>query len=256
MSFVFYKMHGLGNDFVVAEGSVDSALARRMADRRRGVGCDQVLVMEPPRAAGADIFMKIFNADGSESAACGNGTRCVADLWMERNGRESCVIETEAGLLPCARTDGGMVQVDMGAPVSVLPVQVEGADAVAVDVGNPHCVFFVPDAEAAPLGTLGPQVENNRLFPRRANVEFAQIMEPGRIRVRVWERGAGITQACGSGACAVLAAAVFGNLLSGGRAAEVVLDGGSLFIEQRESDGHLLMTGPSARVFEGQGFSG
>lgn len=255
MSFVFYKMHGLGNDFVVAEGSVDDALARRMADRRRGIGCDQVLVMEPPRTAGADVFMRIFNADGSVSAACGNGTRCVADLWMERNGRDRCVVETEAGLLPCARTEGGLVQADMGAPVSILPVRVEGRDAVAVDVGNPHCVFFVADAEAAPLETVGPRAERDPLFPRRANVEFAQVMGSGRIRVRVWERGAGVTQACGSGACAVLAAAVFSGLLSG-RRAEIVLDGGSLFIEQRESDGHLLMTGPSVRVFEGQGFSG
>lgn len=263
----FKKMHGLGNDFVIVRaenGDFQPEDVRRIADRRRGVGCDQFIVMEPPVSRQADVFMRIYNPDGSQAQACGNGTRCVADLWMRDNGAESCVIETVAGLLPCQRAGEGMVTADMGKPRlgwrdiplaeerDTLHLGVGGGalhDPVAVNVGNPHAVFFVADVERTDVEGLGPQVENNVLFPERTNVEFAQILSPESIRVRVWERGTGVTQACGSGACAVIVAAVRRGL--SGRTAEIILDGGSLFLEWREEDGHVLMTGPAACVFEG-----
>jgi diaminopimelate epimerase len=239
-------MHGLGNDFVIVHQAVTPDQARAMADRRYGIGCDQVLTIEPARSGGADFFMRIYNPDGSEAEACGNGTRCAADLWMREKGRDKCVLETKAGLLSCERA-GDMVKVDMGAP-RAFPPPFEGG--IRVDMGNPHCVFFVRDAASIPLTADGPKIENHTHFPNRTNVEFAQILAPDKIRVRVWERGAGITQARGSGACAVLAAAVHTG--QAGRRAEIVLDGGSLFVEQREGDDHILMAGPAASVFAGE----
>lgn len=269
MSIPFIKMHGLGNDFVVVDNRAGAfvfsgEMIRRAADRHRGAGCDQFLVMEKPKAGNADVFMRIYNPDGSEAGACGNGTRCVADLYMAQAGREDCVIETAAGLLGCRRAGQGMVQVDMGAPKlgwKDIPLAEESDtlhlgimsgplhDPVAVNVGNPHVVFFVDDVRKVEIEMIGPQVERHVMFPQRTNVEFAQILGPGKIRIRVWERGTGVTQACGSGACATIVAAVRRGLAE--RAAEIVLDGGSLFLEWRAEDGHVLMTGPAACVYEG-----
>lgn len=263
----FQKMHGLGNDFVIIDardGTVmDSDQLRMIADRRRGVGCDQILVIETARAEGADIFMRIFNPDGSEAGACGNGTRCVARLYMDREGVDACVVETMAGLLPC-RDLNGLVVADMGAPKldwkdiplaephDTLHLGISGGllpDPVAVNMGNPHTVFFVDDVKTIDVPTLGPQVEHHVLFPQRTNVEFAQVIAPDKIRVRVWERGTGVTEACGSGACATIVAAVRRNLTL--RNAEIILDGGSLHLEWRQQDGHVLMTGPALYVYQG-----
>jgi diaminopimelate epimerase len=264
----FAKMHGLGNDFVVFDArhqplelSVESI--RAIADRRTGVGCDQLIVMEPARSERADVFMRIRNADGGEVEACGNATRCVAATVMKEKGAARAVIETVVGLLEAESATNDLVSVDMG-PVSLdwrdIPLAREVdtahlgitvgplADPVAVNVGNPHAVFFVDDAEAVPLETVGPQVEHHELFPERINVEVAQVLSAGEIRMRVWERGVGITQACGTGACATLVAAFRLGLT--GRAAGVRLDGGTLKIEWLEND-HVLMTGPAAVSFRG-----
>lgn len=264
----FRKMHGLGNDFVVIDNrlktfNLSQNHLRHMANRHLGIGCDQVIVLEPPGGLGADVFMRIYNPDGSESGACGNATRCVASLIMEERQAGSCVIETISGLLGCRAVAGDMVEVDMGAPRlnwdeiplsedrDTLHPGIEYAlsEAVIVNMGNPHCVFFVGDVNAIPLHEIGPGFERHPLFPQKTNVEFAQILEPGKIRMRVWERGAGVTMACGSGACAVMVAAARRGLC--GRSAEIILDGGSLFLNWREDDHHVLMTGPATSVFTG-----
>ena len=266
MSKDFIKMHGLGNDFVIVRGDAPGPEGiRALCDRRLGVGCDQYLTITPAKSVGADIFMRIYNPDGTEAQACGNGTRCVAHLWMTENGRTDCVIETVAGLLACKMVDNGMVQVDMGVPRlkwDQIPLAEERDtlhlgvglmsgvnDPVAVNMGNPHTVFFTADVKKVDVAGLGPQVERHVLFPQRTNVEFAQVMAPDKIRVRVWERGTGITQACGSGACATIVAAVRRGLTE--RKAEIILDGGSLFLEWRADDSHVLMTGPVAYTFKG-----
>ena len=266
----FIKMHGLGNDFAVidvtAGGAVTPDQARTIADRRRGVGCDQVLVMEKPKNPKASVFMRIYNPDGSEAQACGNGTRCVASLYMAENNVKECMIETVAGLLPSRIVEGGLIQVDMGVPrtkwneiplsqecdtlnLGIMHGRQTMNDPVAVNVGNPHTIFFVDDVAKIELEKLGPEVENHVLFPERTNVEFAQVLSPEKIRVRVWERGTGVTQACGSGACATIVAAARRGLT--GRKAEIILDGGSLFMEWRQDDNHILMTGAATRVYEG-----
>lgn len=271
MALKFRKMHGLGNDFVVLDVrdgkmTVGPDLARTLADRRRGIGCDQVMVMEPSKTPGTDIFMRIYNPDGSEAGACGNGTRCVAKVLMDESGKGMCVIETVSGILPAHMADGGLVTVDMGAPRTAwneIPLSEERdtlhlgigdgdtlSDPVAINMGNPHCVFFVNNVEELSIEHLGPSVERHAMFPQRTNVEFAQVISPNKIRMRVWERGTGVTQACGSGACATAAAALRRGLI--GRDVEVVLDGGSLFFHIREDDGHILMTGAATDVFAGE----
>jgi diaminopimelate epimerase len=264
----FIKMHGLGNDFVVVDArkrklALDGAAARAIADRHRGVGCDQLLVLEKPMTKGADVYMRIHNADGSEAEACGNGTRCVADLLMRERGKERVVVETVAGLLAAHAAGNHRVGVDMGeprlawreiplardcdtlnVPLTLGPLVVP----VCTSMGNPHATFFVDDAESVDLATLGPRLEHDPIFPERANIGVVQVLSPQRLRFRVWERGAGITIACGSGACAALVAAARRGL--SGRKAEVVLDGGTLEIEWR-ADGHVLMTGPVAVSFQG-----
>ena len=264
----FLKMHGLGNDFVIIDGragtpTLDEKSARAIADRHRGVGCDQLLILEKPRAKGADLFMRILNADGSEAGACGNGTRCVADLVMRETGRRRVLIETASGLLEAAAAPGGGVGVDMGearlgwrdiplarecdtlhVPLSLGPL----VDPVCTSMGNPHATFFVADAEAVDLAALGPRLERDPIFPERANIGVAQVLSPTQLRFRVWERGAGITIACGSGACAALVAAARRGLAQ--RKAELLLDGGALQIEWR-ADGHVIMTGPVALSFSG-----
>jgi diaminopimelate epimerase len=258
----FRKMHGLGNDFVVidARGRADPvtpALARALGDRHRGVGFDQLAVILA--APDADARIEFWNADGGKAGACGNATRCVADMLMAETGRPALALRTAFGILRAARGADGRITVDMGAPaldwraiplaratdVDALPI--EGAPS-AVSMGNPHCVFFVADAGAVALETRGPEIETHPLFPERANVEFVEILDRSAVRARVWERGAGVTLACGSGACALVVAGVRRGLLD--RAVRVHLDGGALDIAWPEGAG-VMMTGPVAHVFEG-----
>jgi diaminopimelate epimerase len=265
----FVKMHGLGNDFVIIDArrealALDPASARLIADRRRGVGCDQLIVLEPPRAPGAEVTMRILNPDASEAGACGNGTRCVAHLLMAETGRARTTIETIAGLLPAWREDGGTIAVDMGparldwrdVPLArdcdTLHVEAgAGAlrDPACCSMGNPHATFFVADADAIDLAALGPRIERHPAFPERVNAGVVQVLARDRLRFRVWERGAGITEACGSGACAAIVNAARRGLCD--RRATVVLDGGELGMEWRE-DGHVTMTGPVATSFTGE----
>lgn len=263
----FLKMHGLGNDFVVLDArrrkiAVDASAARRIADRRTGVGCDQIVIIAPPRNTLADAYLTFLNADGSEAGACGNGSRCVAALLMREKNTNHVVLETAAGLLDSEAADGEFA-VDMG-PAKLdwrdiplkevrdpLHLGIEAGplkDPAGVGLGNPHAVFFVPDAEATDLATYGPLIENHPLFPERTNVEVAQILSPSEIRLRVWERGAGITRACGTGACAALVAANRRGLT--GRKARIRLDGGTLAVEWLP-DNHVLLTGPVATSFAG-----
>lgn len=265
----FYKMHGLGNDFVVfdaraREFALDETVARAIADRRHGVGCDQVIVIERPSRNG-DAFMRIYNADGDEVEACGNAARCVARLLMGEQDKNAVSIDTRGGLLACYEAGGDLVTVDMGPPglgwtdiplaremdTAAFPLQIENQEfmVTAVSMGNPHCVIFTDNAERVPLGIIGPQIERHRIFPARTNVEFVQALTPERLRMRVWERGAGITQACGTGACATLVAAYRRGLSP--RTAEVVLDGGVLNIAWRAEDDHVLMTGSTSFAFTG-----
>ena len=262
----FFKMHGLGNDFVVLDarrqtGPLSPQLAAAMADRRTGIGCDQIMVLRPP-ASGGDVFLEMINADGSPAGACGNGTRCVADLLMAEKGLDRIAIETVSGLLTAWRA-GDQISVDMGSPrlgwqdiplsremdTAAVPLAAAPVPAVCVSMGNPHAVLFVGDAEAINIAELGPQLECDPLFPERANIEFAHIIAADRIRMRVWERGAGITPACGSGACATAVAAVRAGLA--GRQAELVLDGGVLQLQWTAAD-RVIMTGPSELVLRGQ----
>lgn len=264
----FTKMHGLGNDFVVIDGrrtpiTLSAGQTRALANRRTGVGCDQVIIVEPPVDPRADAFMRIRNADGGEVGACGNATRCVAAMLMREMDGNGARVETAAGLLEAYAAGDGLIRVDMGElrfdweqiplaqpcdtlhlPIGAGPLQ----DAVAVNVGNPHAVFFVDSVEAVVLEELGPVIEHHPLFPQAANVEAAQILAPDRVRVRVWERGVGMTRACGTGACATVAAGVRRGLMD--RTAEVVLDGGVLWIHCLDN-GHVTMTGPVAISFTG-----
>jgi diaminopimelate epimerase len=269
----FLKMHGLGNDFIVLDGrrtaiAVDAATARVLADRRTGIGCDQVILLEPPRHPDAQVLMRIHNSDGSEAEACGNATRCVADLVRRETGDPRVQIETIAGLLEAEALSDGRIAVDMGLARTgwreiplAGPIDTEHVDLtlgplstpVCTNIGNPHATFFVDDAEAIDLAALGPVLEHHPLFPLRANIGVAAIRDRESIRLRVWERGAGITRACGSGACAALVAAHRRGLA--GRQAAVMLDGGILEIAWRE-DGHVLMTGPVSLSFEGSFNSG
>lgn len=253
----FLKMHGLGNDFVVLDGRnvpaiIDEEQARRLADRHFGIGCDQIVVLEPARSPAADVFVRFLNSDGSESGACGNGTRCVAKLIFDEKGREACLIETSSGLLACRKLEGGLVEVDMGEAKDLADLDLtEGPlhAPVYVNMGNPHAVFFVEDALAVELERHGPKVEHHRLFPNRTNVEVVSLLGKDTLRLRVWERGAGITLACGSGACAAAAAAFHRGLT--GRQVRIVLDGGELGLHYLEN-GHVLMTGPATLVASGK----
>ena len=270
----FLKMHGLGNDFVVLDArtaALDLTPERRrvIADRRLGVGCDQLIVLEQPTEREADVFMRIYNPDGGEAQACGNATRCVASVVMDERKTDQVTVQTVAGLLESQKTGVGsnglpVISVDMGMarldwrdipvreacdtnhmPVGIGPLQ----DPVGTNMGNPHATFFVDDAAAIPLGELGPKLEHDRFFPERANIGVAQLLGEGRLRLRVWERGAGITLACGSGACAAVVAASRRGLVP--RRADVVLEGGTLSIEWLRDD-HVLMTGGIAVAFKGE----
>ena len=257
----FMKMHGAGNDFVVIDSRgrdavVTPALAQALGDRNRGVGFDQLAEIRSSKTA--DFALTFWNNDGTEAEACGNATRCVCDFIMTETGRDALTLTTPRGTLAAVRRADGLVSVNMGAPqltweqvplaepTDTLHLPLPG-DPVAVGMGNPHCVFFVPDAEAVDLPDLGPRFERDPLYPRRTNVEFASLDGPDHLRMRVWERGAGITLACGSGACATAVAAHLRGLT--GRRVTLQLDGGVLEVDWRD-DG-VWMAGPVARVFDG-----
>ncbi len=268
MRLRFLKMHGCGNDFVVIDARADGfaltpAMAATLADRHFGIGCDQVIAMEPA-GSGADVFMRIRNPDGSEAGACGNATRCVAHLLAAETGLTRLTIRTISGDLPCEISPAGLIRVDMGLvrldwrdiplahAMDTLDLDISAGPVSrpsAANMGNPHATFFVPDLDAVLIAELGPVLEHHPIFPERANIGFAQVRSPNRIRLRVWERGAGLTLACGSGACAALVNAARRGLT--GRRAAVEVDGGELAIEWRADD-HVLMTGPAATAFRGE----
>jgi diaminopimelate epimerase len=257
----FMKMHGAGNDFVVIDsrgrGPVTTAgLARALGDRHRGVGFDQLA--EITDVQGADFGLEFWNSDGSRADACGNATRCVADHVMQGIGKDAVSLVTGRGDLQAHRQADGRVWVNMGQPqlgwreiplareVDMLHLPLAG-DPVAVGMGNPHRVMFVPDADAIDLTGLGPAYEHDPLYPQRTNVEFATLVAPNHLRMRVWERGAGVTLACGTGACAAAVAAHLRGIT--GRQVALQMDGGLLEVDWRE-DG-VWLTGPVARVFDG-----
>ena len=261
----FTKAHGAGNDFVIIDERVrplnlSEATVRALSDRRTGIGCDQFITLHPPPpGTDADLMMRIRNPDGSEAGACGNATRCVAELLFEENGRPYQVIRTAAGDLPAERLPDGRQRVDMGPAgldwsdvplaraMDTLHLPLPG-DPAACSMGNPHATLFVADLAAVAIATLGPALEHDPLFPDRANIGFVQVLAPDRIRLRVWERGAGLTLACGSGACAALVNAHRRGLTE--RRATVLVDGGALEIEWTAS-GRVLMAGPAATSFHG-----
>ncbi len=261
MGFRFHKMHGLGNDFVVIDAratpvAIDGTRARAIADRHEGIGCDQLILLEP--SAAADARMRIWNADGSEVGACGNASRAVA-LLLGGSSR----VETLGGTLALSAA-GAEASVDMGAPrfdwdaiplaypadTARLPVAWEALEhPAAINVGNPHVVFFVDDCGAVDLARLGPTIEHDPLFPERVNVNVATVEARDRVRLRVWERGAGLTRACGTGACATAVAAIRAGKVAS--PVTVALPGGTLRIEWAPG-GTIRMTGPATHVFAGE----
>jgi diaminopimelate epimerase len=272
----FVKMNGLGNEIVIvdmrAQPGMISAAEARAAAQPRGAPYDQLLALHAARMPGTDGYVRIYNCDGSEAGACGNGMRCLAELLFTETGRDSVTFETKAGLLHCWKEESPLVStVDMGKPRfawNEIPLAEPIADTRAIDfeigsgdqrilrcasvlsMGNPHAVFWVEDVDACDLGRIGPLLENHPLFPERANISLAQVMSREHIVVRTWERGAGLTKACGSAACAVAVAAA--RLNRAGRTVRISLPGGDLRIEWREGDGHVLMTGPVEYEYEGR----
>ncbi len=269
MSLAFTKMHGLGNDFVVLDArpgrsaagvALDGKRAAAVADRRTGVGCDQVITLEED-PGGAEALMRIRNADGGVAEACGNAARCVGALLLDETAGDGVRIRTASGVLTASRARDGMIAVDMGRPrfewdriplareadTLHLPLDHGGLrDPAAASMGNPHVTFFVDDAEAVPLSEAGPVLERHPMFPERVNVGVAEIESAGRMRLRVWERGAGMTPACGTAACAAVANGHRRGLC--GREVAVEMDGGGLEIAWRDA---VEMTGPAAVAFRG-----
>jgi diaminopimelate epimerase len=264
----FVKMNGIGNEIVVvdmrARPQSISGPEAQAASTQADAFYDQMMVLYPPRTPGTDAFVRIYNNDGSEAGACGNGTRCMASLIFDETGKDALTFETKAGLLNCWKTDRpGVFTVDMGAPKfrwDEIPLAEEFHDTRAimlqigpiddpvlhspsvVNMGNPHAVFWVDDVNAYDLGRFGPLLENHPMFPDRANISLAQVVSREHVIMRTWERGAGLTKACGSAACAVAVAAA--RTRRTGRTVTVTLPGGDLSIEWRERDDHVLMTGP------------
>jgi diaminopimelate epimerase len=269
----FRKMNGLGNDFVVIDArkqpiSISDAQAKAIADRKTGIGCDQLIVME--RSSLADVKMRIWNAEGGEVESCGNASRCIADIVMDETGLNSATIDTKGGFLVGTRAGKLQVTMDMGKPkfdwdqiplsekfadTRHIELQVGPIDAPlmhspsVVNVGNPHCVFWVNDLNVVKLDRIGPMLENHPMFPERANIEMAKVVSRNHVIVNVWERGAGITQACGTAACAVMAAGHRIKIIDS--AAKITLAGGDLFMSINEANGHVIMTGPLSYDFEG-----
>lgn len=257
LNLKFRKMHGAGNDFVILDARTEEiALSevqiRHICDRHMGVGCDQLVMLHAPENDG-DIAARFYNADGSESGACGNATRCIGHIYMSEQGSDACAIETKGGVLHARMAGENLVTVNMGAPRDVADLELSYQDVsnpVSVNMGNPHCVFFVDDAENANVVGVGAHIEHHALFPNRTNVEFAQIIDRGHIRLRTWERGSGETLACGTAACATIAAAAQRGLTE--RKVTIHANGGDLQMEWDESTNHIFMTGPVAYVYEGQ----
>jgi len=266
-------MNGLGNDFVVIDARAgaaapEPAVIQKLANRRFGIGFDQLIVVEPGKGD-ADIFMRIFNGDGTEAEACGNASRCVGKMVLDETGKPEAVIETVAGLLRVRPAADGLITADMGEPSlewGQIPLASEMdtrnldlkvgpehepvlSEPGAVNMGNPHCVFFVDRAPGNDIEAFGPLIENHELFPQRTNVGFAEVQGPHAIRLRVWERGTGVTLACGSGACAAAVAANRRGLTS--RQVDIELDGGTLHIEWDKDTNHVLMTGPAETNYTG-----
>ncbi len=274
-TIAFRKMNGLGNDFVVIDAraravQLREADVRRIADRDNGIGCDQLIVISAPDGPGAEARMRIWNHDGGEVESCGNATRCIADILMNESGRETAVIDSDGGLLVCTRAGEGRITADIGAPkfdwrdiplseefrdTRMIELQIGPIDAPllhspsVVNVGNPHCIFWVKDIGAHDLERFGPMLENHPMFPERANISLAHVTSPSELTLKVWERGVGLTRACGTAACAAAVAAARKRLT--GREVAVTLPGGVLDIAWREHDDHILMTGPFAYEFEG-----
>jgi diaminopimelate epimerase len=271
----FVKMNGLGNEIVVvdlrARPLAVSGEEARAAAGPHGAPYDQMMVLYPPRTPGTDAFIRIFNSDGSSAAACGNGMRCVASRIFDESGKDALTFETTAGLLNAWKRDGGLFTVDMGAPRfrwDEIPLAEEFHDTRAimlqigpiddpilhspsvVSMGNPHAVFWVEDVAAYDLGRIGPLLENHPIFPDRANISLAQVASREHLIVRTWERGAGLTKACGSAACAAAVSAA--RTRRTGRSVTVTLPGGDLAIEWRDRDDHVLMTGPVAFEYQGR----
>ena len=270
----FRKMNGLGNDFAVFDArtrmiAMDETKARAIADRKTGIGCDQVIVLEP--SSRADVRMRIWNNEGFEVESCGNASRCIADLLFDEQGKTRATIDTKGGFLIAEKGGDKLVTVDMGSPrfdwqdiplaekfhdTRYIELAVGPANAPlihspsVVNVGNPHCIFWVKDLDVVDLAKVGPMLEHHPLFPNRANITLARVDAKDHGQIRVWERGAGLTLACGTAACAVMAAGF--RLKKFNRKATITLPGGDLFLEMRESDGHVLMTGPVAYEFEGE----
>lgn len=271
MKLQFTKMHGLQNDFVFIDGrrlksSLSQKAVRLLCDRRAGIGADQLLVLKKSRKA--DFGMVIYNADGGRVEMCGNGIRCLAKFVRDEGitRRNELTIETDAGIQRIWALSRNRFKVDMGKPItrgSAIPVRLSGRvinrrtrfnghefRITCLSMGNPHCVIFVEDFEKLSVAEVGPLIEKNSLFPRRTNVEFAKVLGPKRIQLKVWERGAGETMACGSGACATVVAAALNRLAE--RKVQVQLRGGTLEIDWNRTDGHVYMTGPAEVVFQGE----
>lgn len=271
----FVKMNGIGNEIVIVDmrvggGAIEPAEARAVG-RPEGVPYDQLMALYAPRTPGTDAFIRIYNNDGSEAGACGNGMRCVADVVSRENGKADLTFETKAGILNCRKGVDGLFTVDMGPPRfkwNEIPLAEEFRDTRAIELqigpidkpmlhspsvvsmGNPHAIFWVDDVKVYDLARLGPLLENHPIFPERANITLAQIVARDHIIIRTWERGAGLTKACGSAACAAAAAAA--RLRRTDRKVKVSLPGGELMIEWRQKDDHILMTGPVEFEFKGR----
>lgn len=273
MQLRFTKMHGLGNDFVVLDlitqrFNLSARHVRHLADRRFGVGCDQVLVVEVPQQTDVDFRYRIFNADGSEVEQCGNGARCFAKFVRDKKltGKRTLRVETKAGVIELRMADNRHIHVDMGEPIlepSQIPIVANSQLALysieirnrnyaisAVSMGNPHAVLQVDDIDTADVANLGPAIEGHKMFPQRVNAGFMQVLDRGHIKLRVFERGVGETLACGSGACAAVVAGHLQGLLD--NHVDVELPGGSLHIEWPGHGHPVIMTGPATTVFEGQ----
>ena len=271
----FSKMNGIGNEIVVVDLRDSKADSKVTPDDARAVAAavpyDQLMVLQPPRLAGTEAFIRIYNNDGSEAGACGNGMRCVADLVSKESGKSDLTFETTAGILNCWKGPDGQFTVDMGPPRfkwNEIPLAEEFRDTRAIELqigpidkpvlhspsvvsmGNPHAVFWVDDVNAHDLARLGPLLENHPIFPERANITLAQIVSRDHIIIRTWERGAGLTKACGSAACAAAVAAA--RLRRTNRKVKVTLPGGELTVDWRETDDHVLMTGPVEFEFKGR----
>ena len=270
----FTKMHGAGNDVVVLDALAGALppiepIAKRLCDRRFGIGCDQLLVLRPSRSA--DFRMEIFNPDGSQAEMCANGIRAFFKYLHARGHttKEEVAIETPKGIVRPRSAPGGLVRVDMGPPLLAPPkipttlgqgdgpvldvcLEVDGQRVIlsSVGMGNPHAILFVENVERAPVETLGPKIEHHPAFPNRTNVEFVEVVARDRVRQRTWERGTGETLACGSGACAVAVASILRGVTE--RALTVVLRGGELGLEWPSEGGAVYMTGPAVEVFTGQ----